>query len=103
VPYSDFDAPTQSLLHGAFDAAWLALGNGAGRPPPRRAATMTEVTGNYSWQPKAESVITTGWCVLRLKASICDTTPDAGTPHSEGLPDYRMLEETSRFLKDAGP
>jgi hypothetical protein len=48
-------------------------------------------------------VITTGWCVLRLKASICDTTPDAGTPPSEGLPDYRMLEETSRFLKDAGP
>ena len=44
MPYSDFDVPTQLLLHAAFDAAWLTLRNGADRPPPRRAATMTEVT-----------------------------------------------------------
>ena len=44
MPYSDFDAPTQLRLHEAFDAAWLTLGSGAGRPPPRRAATMTQVT-----------------------------------------------------------
>jgi hypothetical protein len=47
-------------------------------------------------------VITIGWCVLRLKASICDTTSNAVVPHPEALPDYRMLEGMSRILDVEG-
>jgi hypothetical protein len=58
MPFSLFDARTQSLLYETFDEAWLTLGHGTGWTSKREAETMDQLTP----QRTQECVIATGSC-----------------------------------------